>query len=258
MTAKTTEVPSIQKDSNETPDEDIRDESQYSLAVKSAYILDHRAPSLPDIMTEYVAANNNNDKKKRPRDARADASTKLCPALVRGDACTYAGTCRFSHDVQVALADRPADICVEAFPNGCPTYESFGMCGFGLTCRFGSSHINMTTGANETKPDAAAPKPLNVVNKDLIFELRKKKYSFTCPKGTNMANLVKQARSIDAPIKVGNKSFDALPSKTRKIVDFSNKVYIAPLTTVGNLPYRRVMKRLGADITVSNMHSFNP
>jgi tRNA-dihydrouridine synthase 3 len=266
---------------------------RFSLSLKKEFVLKERSPSLaplePAKEEESRGGGGDGDgnssskrkktkQKKRPRDARIEAGDKICLSIMRGKTCPFGDTCRFSHDIKEYIATRPADIVTET-GEGCHIYNKFGFCIYGAMCRFGASHINMATGDNIRKdPESqGVPPTLNVLSKDVQIQLRKNKFPFKTKRrqdknnDSNPAPAVKDVKadglSVEAkaettantaegtngtPAKDTVMDLSPLPS-TRKIVDFSNKVYVAPLTTVGNLPFRRIMKRFGADITCGEM-----
>jgi hypothetical protein len=168
-------------------------------------------------------------------------------------------------------------------------FGEISFCDFGITCRLGSCHVDMNTGdnlrrivddcGNETIVPARVAgggcdssgsggetagttttsmghrgDASNVLSKETQILLRKNKYPFVCKRHFELQNdgnrggggggMEQKSTSTDTP---------TLPRRERKLIDFRNKVYVAPLTTVGNLPYRRIMKRYGADITCGEM-----
>jgi len=172
------------------------------------------------------AGGGTNKKRPRPSDGGKPApGDRVCVATARGEVCLFGEKCRYQHDLKQFLLSKPPDL-----EGKCYQYEAFGFCANGLMCRFGSSHIDVDQCLNMSRPDdeggVLERTAINVLDKGVQSRLRKKQYDF------NSAYI-----------------FD----KEVKLVDFRNKVYVAPLTTVGNLPFRRILKEYGADITCGEM-----
>jgi tRNA-dihydrouridine synthase 3 len=116
-------------------------------------------------------------------------------------------------------------------------------CPGGTTCRFGVE----CRLRHETRDEpSSSPSPTrNVISHSVLMQLRKKTYPFVCQRHA------KGGGGFDENTK---HLFDtAARDAQRKTIDFRNKIYVAPLTTVGNLPFRRIVKHYGADITCGEM-----
>ncbi|KAF8561927.1 hypothetical protein P879_03374 [Paragonimus westermani] len=230
---------------------------------------------------EQVAALSISVKKKRKHEKLAVkflGPSKLCPYVIvpfpepnensSGDAlnttthgiCPYiADGCRYSHDLEKALAEKLPNL-----PGPCPVLVATGHCTVGKLCRWASGHI-----LSEIPPLLIQPKSgyLNCLSQENRTKLQKKQYCFGRADSITRAllsrsstNFATQEEGIPSDINdraplghVTDEDEIRCRTSERKQIEFANKLYLAPLTTVGNLPFRRVCKRLGAEITCGEM-----
>ncbi|CAK5013637.1 unnamed protein product [Aphanomyces euteiches] len=181
--------------------------------------------------------------KKRPRDPTEDPSTMLCRGIAAGEGCPFEDKCKFSHDIADFLKRRPKDL-----GDTCPVFAATGYCRYGLNCCYGMSHVDANQ-ANLGSPAEAKVIEVNDLsnaNRDL---LRKNKYPFRTAPSTYKKKGGQGKKNRDFQIEPV--TITDVPE--HKPVDFKGKVYVGPLTTVGNLPFRRVLKQWGADITCGEM-----
>lgn len=206
--------------------------------------------------------------------------------------CRFGERCNLSHDLRKYLAEgRRED--VTSFGGKCPIFEKHGRCSAGWKCRFVKSHsseVQREDGRKELVLEGAAdpsqpfvgedddqrPGVVNVVNSDQKWGLAKRKVKLEkseeyikwlnadmdinrqlynnngkknntedgAPEDDHAAREELRARFVDPPFK---------PSEKRKIYFGRETPVLAPLTTQGNLPFRRLCAELGAQVTYSEM-----
>lgn len=197
--------------------------------------------------------------KARPKTYRDDKRNKPCPSIIHvtsaenSEPCQY-NNCQFIHSHLEFIKCKSTDISEE-----CHIFNLRGKCSRGIACRFGTKHIT-PEGYNiikEEKIGKWTDDTLNSIQSSLQIQLQKKKYDFTLAEklvrklDKRYANDEKDSNVQSGA--VTDEDVIKLLHREKKKIDWHDKLYLSPLTTVGNLPFRRICKEFGADITCGEM-----
>lgn len=204
-------------------------------------------------------------KKKKGQNKNRDNSQKhetvrLCPNVINEVECSHGDGCKYEHDKEKYLAAKVADI-----DGDCPVYKAIGYCPSGIRCRWLGSHAALSK-QNIEAPAAGSiedPEELNRITHEDASSMSKRTIDMSEPEKAikimeeldkKRAAESKSDLSIEERLEYNATYFEGrLKPSEKKRLHLAGAKILSPLTTVGNLPYRRLMKQLGADVTYSEM-----
>lgn len=167
--------------------------------------------------------------------------------------CEFGDNCRNEHDLSTYLSSKPPDI-----GSHCPVYDAIGWCPSGVSCRWLYSHFSdgiLTEDPVKKDKSLRTNYELNRISVEVQHDLQRKRYDTSRSDKfiQRMDALDKSEPDSTRKERYVNYFEGTLKPSEKKRLNYDGAKVLSPLTTVGNLPFRRLMKTLGADVTYSEM-----